>query len=253
MMRLFRWLPLLSGLIGWNLVAATEPPRPLTQVIVKVELERLMNLNGFEVRGMDYTENVRGHVEGSELLERLHTLLENFDHIIVQDGRGGVDRVIILGEKTAYTPPPASGPGQNGTTADQGEGQGDIVLATQRKGASHSVTVSLEGPNQQRVQQEMLIDTGAEQVVLPASLIQPLGLAPDALNNQQVQTANGPVDARIGRLSAIWFGDRRIPGVDAAFIDDQRLAGNALLGMNVLGRFRMTIDDAENRLTLGAK
>lgn len=253
MMRLFRWFPLVSGLIGWNLQAATELPRPISQVIVKVELERLADLNGFEVRGMDYTENVRGHVEGTELLERLHTLLENFDHIIVQNGRGGVDRVIILGEKSAYGTPPADPTGQPETGADQGEDQGDIVIATQRQGASHSVSVNLEGANQQRVPQEMLIDTGAEQVVLPASLIQPLGMAPDKLRTQQVQTANGPVEARIGRLPAIWFGDRRIQGVDAAFIDDQRLGGHALLGMNILGRFRMTIDDAEHRLTLSTR
>ncbi len=253
MTRLFRWFPLVSCLIGWNIPAATELPRPITQVIVKVELERLMNLNGFEVRGIERTADVRGHVEGTELLDRLHSLLENFDHVIVQNGHGGVDRVLILGEKSAYTPPAASGAGKEGANADDSQDQGEIVVTTQRKGSSHSVTVDLEGVNQQRVSQEMLIDTGAEQVVLPASLIQPLGLAPDGLRSQQVQTANGPVDARIGRLPAIWFGDKRVRGVDAAFIEDQRLGGNALLGMNVLGRFRMTIDDAENRLTLGGK
>lgn len=245
MARLFRWLALLSVLIGWPLLAAEPSPR-ITQVMVKAELERLMSLNRFEIQGLDYTENVKGHLAGSELLGRLQTLLEDFDHIIVQDGHGGVARVIILGEKSADRPPPASSP----QPAENNPDQGDIVVVTQRKGSSHSISVNLEGPNQQRVQQEMLIDTGAEQVVLPDSLIQSLGLDQNGLREQQVQTANGPVAARVGRLPAIWFGNRRIQGVEAAFIDDRRLGGNALLGMNVLGRFRMTIDDSSNTLTL---
>ena len=248
MTRLFRWLPLLAALIGWPLPAA-EPGWPVTQVMVKTELERLMGLSGFEVRGLDYTENTRGHVEGDALPERLRSLLEDFDHIIVQDGHGSVVKVIILGEKSTYGPPSANVPATE-SNADEEQEQDAIVVTTRRQGASHSISVSLEGPNQRRIQQEMLIDTGAEQVVLPASLIQSLGLEQNGLRDQQVQTANGPVEARVGRLPAIWFGDRRVQGVATAFIDDRRLGGNALLGMNVLGRFRMTIDDSSNTLTL---
>jgi hypothetical protein len=38
-----------------------------------------------------------------------------------------------------------------------------------------------------------------------------------------------------------------------AFIEDGKLGGSGLLGMSVLGRYKMTMDDAENRITLGAK
>jgi len=38
--------------------------------------------------------------------------------------------------------------------------------------------------------------------------------------------------------------------VDTAFIEDAQLGGGGLLGMSVLGRFRVTIDDEHNRLTL---
>ena len=35
------------------------------------------------------------------------------------------------------------------------------------------------------------------------------------------------------------------------FIDDDRLGGAMLLGMSFLGRYRLTIDDAANRIVLG--
>jgi aspartyl protease family protein len=36
-------------------------------------------------------------------------------------------------------------------------------------------------------------------------------------------------------------------------VEDTRLGENALLGMSVLGRYRMTIDDEHGLLTLGSK
>ena len=86
--------------------------------------------------------------------------------------------------------------------------------------------------------------------MLPASLIAPLGINPQALRRQSVQTANGTVEAQLGTLRAVWFGDQKVSRVATAFIEDSRLGGNALLGMSVLGRFRVTIDDANNLIVL---
>lgn len=233
---------------------ATPRPKskPVQVVEVKAELERLMSRHGFEARGIEQTADARARVEGGNLLTRLHALLENFDHVIVTAPNNRIERVIILGEKVAYVPPPmvVEGDGESQSSASD---TGEVVLSTQRKGSAHIVNITLEGPNKQRVQQSLLIDTGADQVVLPASLIGSLGLAADGLRSQQVQTANGAVEARIGTLAAIWLGGRRIADVDAAFIEDSLLGGQALLGMNVLGRFQMTIDDENSRLTLVSK
>jgi hypothetical protein len=38
-----------------------------------------------------------------------------------------------------------------------------------------------------------------------------------------------------------------------AFLPDDRLGNNGLLGMSVLGRYQMTIDDQGNRLTLSGR
>lgn len=216
-----------------------------------------MGQHGFEVRGIEQTKDAKAHASADDLLPRLNTLLENFDYIIVQARGGGVERVIILGEKAAYTPPQMvetgggeETPAEEAPPAQSGK---EIVLVTERKGAAHMVSLALEGANRQRVPHDMLIDTGADQVVLPASLIGTLGLSAKTLQSQTVQTANGAVDARIGVIPALWIGELRIPDVGAAFIDDRKLGGSALLGMSVLGRFRMTIDDDKNRLTLTAK
>ncbi|QVL50911.1 MAG: retroviral-like aspartic protease family protein [Thiocapsa sp.] len=239
-------------------LARTALAAPL--VNVEDELERLMAQHGFEVRGIEQTAEMDGRAEGAELVPRLRVLLDGFDHVIVQTDNGGVDRIIILGEKVAVVAPPliieneGSGfPSDGSPEGEDGQPGDSIVLPTQRQGTSHAVNLTLEGPNGQRVQRVLLIDTGSDHVVLPASLIGPLGISPNDLRVQTVQTANGTVDARIGTLSGVWLGEQRIEGVSTAFIDDTRLGGNALLGMSLLGRFRVTIDDEQNQLTLAAR
>ncbi|MBK1722205.1 retropepsin-like aspartic protease family protein [Thiocystis violacea] len=250
------WL-LLAVLLSWCGVSlAIEDLQSSPQVEVSAELERLMSELGFEVKGFEQTDGAIGHAAGDEPVGRLHLLLENFDHVIIQAPAGGIERVIILGEKSDYVPPPvvvAGTPDQAEEGVPGGASGQEIVLTTQRKGPSHLVTLGLEGPNKQRVEEAMLIDTGADRIVLPISLLSSLGMGLDSLREQQVQTANGSVDARIGSLAAIWVGEMRIENVEVAFIDDQKLGGTSLLGMSLLGRFRMTIDDEKSQLTLATK
>lgn len=221
------------------------------QVDVAEELERLMADHGFSMKAaqLESTRRSIGRAEGEALVPRLKMLLERFDHVIVQKPGGGVERVIILGEKAAAAPPApeaAQAEPAEGDTAPAAE----IVVESQRKGTSHALNLSLEGDNGKRVERPLLLDTGADYVVLPASLIAPLGINPQALRRQSVQTANGTVEAQLGTLRAVWFGDQKVSRVATAFIEDSRLGGNALLGMSVLGRFRVTIDDANNLIVL---
>lgn len=247
------------GPVGAWLLALclASPALAGNQVDVAQELERLMAQYGFQMNPdhLALTRDVQGRAEGDELLPRLNNLLDGFDHVIVQ-GPQGVERVLILGPKAAYVPPPpaaAPAPPAGQAPADAQTKNADIVLQSQRKGSSHALNLTLEGANGQRVQRTLLLDTGADFVVLPTSLIAPLGIAPNTLHAQRVQTANGPIDARLANLAAIWLGDRRLPAVETAFIDDAKLGGSALLGMSVLGRFRVTIDDAQNQVVLSGK
>ncbi len=219
------------------------------QVDVSEELARLARTHGFEVTGLAHTEGGRGRAEGENLQRRLRWLLADYDHVIVAMPSGTIDRVIILGEKAAWTPPPAPQPNADVEEAEESE-LGHIVLQTTRNGSQRAVTVTLEGVGERRIEQSVLIDTGADYVVLPRSLLSLLAIEPVRLREQEVQTANGKVTAQLGRLPALWLGAARLTGIEAAFIEDEKLGGNALLGMNVLGRYRLTIDDEHNELRL---
>lgn len=215
------------------------------RVAVSTELDRLASLHGFTVRGTEHTAGAFARADPTDLLPRLRRLLEAFDHVIVQGPAGKVERVLILGEKDPTSAPPmvvtSGGPG------------GEIVLTSVRLGTQHAVQVSLEGPDGARLDQLLLVDTGADFVVLPGSLIQALGLDPEGLGEREMQTANGLVTAQVGSLAALWLGETRIEGIEVAFIEDEKLSGNGLLGMNVLGRYRLTIDDEHSQITLTAK
>jgi clan AA aspartic protease (TIGR02281 family) len=249
---------MLSGASRWILAfltgfAALLPAlASADRVPVPETLERLAQDGGFEVTGLDKAEGADGRDEAGEIYARLRALLDGFNHVIVQAPGGGVAKVIILSRKTAWVPPPASG-GSGATMSPPADPGGDIVAATERRGTSHLVTARLEGEGGKRVEQVLTVDTGADFVVLPASLLGPLGISGERLENREVQTANGKTAAQIGHLAGIWFGDRKVADVQVAFIDDARLGGSALLGMSVLSRYRMTIDDEANRLTLAPK
>jgi clan AA aspartic protease (TIGR02281 family) len=224
------------------------------KVPVGDELERLSAVHGFNVIGLEATEDAMGRTDGDELFGRLRRLLENFDHVIVQGPGGGIDRVIILGETLPFVPtPPAVAGGPASETPESAAEGGDILLKTKRTGTQHSVEVSLEGAQGKRIPRTLLVDTGADFVVLPSSVISGLGIAAAKLEEREMQTANGKVKARVGLLPAVWLGETRIADPVAAFIDDGKLGSGGLLGMSVLGRYTMTIDDEAGTLTLSSK
>lgn len=233
--------------LAWFL---TPYPAGAERVPVSAELERLAAEHGFSVRGTEHTEGAEGRSDREELLPRLRRLLEDFDHVIVQRGDGGVERVIILGEKSLVAPVPAvpASPGEASAAAE-----GDIVLTSIRRGTQHAVRASLEGAEGDKVDQVLVVDTGADFVVLPLSLAERVGLETEELPTREMQTANGTVSARMGSLPALWLGETRLEGIEAAFIEDDKLAGNGLLGMSVLGRYRLTIDDEHSQITLSAR
>jgi len=227
-------------------------------VHVAEELEHLSAEHGFTVIGLEATEEAMGRADGDALYPRLRRLLEAFDHVIVQGPDGTVERVIILGEKVPFVPPqvavapddPETAEGEGETSAGE---EGDIVLTTKRDGSQHSVTASIEGAGGKRVDLGLLVDTGADFVVLPSAMVGTLGIAPGDLKQTEMQTANGKVTARIGTLPGLWLGGQRIGNVQVAFIEDSKLGDGGLLGMSVLGRYTMTIDDEKGSLTLSKK
>jgi len=250
MIRRFLKIASIGGCASLLLAPATSPFYAAAQVGVAEELERLAAAHGFAVTGLEKTEAAVGTSAGENLYPRLRRLLENFDHVIVQDTEGGVARVIVLGEKVPFEPAPPPLPSDLGSESAQ---SGDIVMETERRGTQHLVQVSLGRKNGSKLDRDLSIDTGADYLVLPLSLVEELGVDKKALEEQDMQTANGKVKARIGRLPSLWLGGRRISNVETAFLEDDKLGSKGLLGMSVLGRYKLTIDDANNRITLGSR
>lgn len=223
------------------------------QVDIGPELSRMAEQHGFAITGAEHVVEAVGRAEGEDPYRRLRLLLERFDHIIVQADNGGIERVIILGRATPGAAIPktviAGDAGGEDGGAEGAEGA-VIELGTIRNGGQHSVRVALEGVEGSRIERLLLIDTGADTLVLPESLISALGIDEDSLGSREVQTANGRAQARVGSLAGLWLGEQRIPDVEVAFLGDDGLGSTGLLGMNVLGRYQMTIDDESNKLTL---
>jgi len=224
-----------------------------SEVVVSDELARLAEDEGFVVDGAANLEDASEWVDGGDVYRRVRTLLRKFDHIIVQGGQGGISRVIILGEKGVVPRPEPMDGEMEGAEGVGPDGKVRIVLETTRVGQQHSVDVSFETSSRGRLDKSMVIDTGASLVVLPTSSVKELGLDPAKLEEREIQTANGKVNARIGKLPAVWLGDRKEDGVEAAFIEDEKLGGTGLLGMSVLGRYQFTIDDEAQRLILTSR
>ncbi|ADE16238.1 conserved hypothetical protein [Nitrosococcus halophilus Nc 4] len=208
---------------------------PLAKVerTLNEELKRLSAMHGIVIEGLEKTKTALAPSVQGPLRQQLQKLLADFNYVIIQTPDKEIERVLILRPKEA--------------TPDIPE---QIVLATERSGNHHVVRVTVMGSRSMAIEVSLLVDTGASLVVLPSSIIPDLGFNADDFEDREVQTANGPVKAKVGQLRAIEIGPEVVYNVETAFIDDSLLGRNGLLGMNVLGRYLMTIDDQQNRITL---
>ncbi len=135
------------------------------------------------------------------------------------------------------------------------EPDGDgILIRTRRSGGHHVVQGALSGPNGQVVAVELLVDTGATVIVLPESLLVPLGFEDADLEPGRAQTARGVVRTKNGRLDRVAIGSESSAAergdVPVAFVHDRYIGGMALLGMSFLGQFQIMIDDRADEITL---
>lgn len=232
-----RALPLLALLWAWGGLPAAQPdsaPEPQT---LAAQLQHMAREQVFEISGLKRIQPAPPAAAGEGTsIQRIKRLLSGYDHVIVHQSKERIGRLIILGKKRAAPPPPPP---------DE-----ENVLPTRRLGGHHLVPAILRGPTSAAIEMELMVDTGASLVVLPDSAAARLGLDPDKLETRELQTAKGKVQARIGRIDSIELGSARLSGIEAAFVDDEHLGGNALLGMNVLGRYIFILDDENNELTL---
>ncbi len=200
---------------------------------LRAVIDALAQKHGIAVQGLETVDEQPAAAADGTPLRRIEVLLADYSYLLVRKPGGGVESVLIMGRKTRVVPPPD-----------------DIDIETSRRGAHHIVIGVLTGPDGDRVAVPMVVDTGASTIVLPSSLIERLGFDSDGLADGIMETANRRVPGKKAVLASAEIGAALERDVAVTFIDDSRLGGTMLLGMSFLGRYRLTIDDADNRITL---
>ncbi|MCK6506153.1 retroviral-like aspartic protease family protein [Myxococcota bacterium] len=126
-----------------------------------------------------------------------------------------------------------------------------VVLPYEGKGRSLAVQVGLEGPRD-HADAWMLFDTGATLTTLDRASLDALGVPvlPDA-PEVTVRTAGGERQARLALLDRVWIGGMEVQGVTVSVCDECADAETVgLLGLNVSGLFKVTVDSAREELVL---
>ena len=195
------------------------------------QIQALQNQNNFQVTGLERIQNIEKVVTSGNLEQQIKQLFAGYNHVVSRNKKGKIDRIVILNKK-------------------QKRKDNRIVLPTLPQGNHFTVSVSLSGDGRVWQTLDMVIDTGADLVVLPESMIDQIGLSDSKFTLAKMQTANGVADAQIGQLKEVKIAGETVENVEVAFIADQLLGENKLLGMSVLGRYQVNIDDKAKLVTL---
>ena len=186
-------------------------------------LRVLADDHGFRLEGIERIGSEPAVSAEGDLASELRQLLAGYNYVV--DGvPPSVQRVIILGAKQAAPR--------------------RLVVNTTRHQGHHMVSASLIGVAGYRASVTLLVDTGASTLVLPASMMAPLGFDGEALEEQRSQTANGTVTGRSAQLASVAVGAAVLSDVAVLFVADERLGGVSLLGMSFLDRFSISIEEA---------
>jgi len=198
------------------------------------QLQLLQNRMNIQITGLERIQNEDKVMTSGSQEQQIQQLLASFNHIISRNSKGQIERIVIINKKQK-------------TEVDR------IVLPTSLQGNHYMVSVDISGNGSLWQTLDMIIDTGSDLVVLPESMIAQLGLADNTFTRHKMQTANGKTEAKIGILQELKIAGETVENVKAAFIPDALLGKNSLLGMSVLGRYQLSIDDKSQSITLFKK
>ncbi len=225
---LLRTLLIMSGLLINTVTQANSDPEPndLYEQIIAVQNQLQIKVLGLERIQNEDKIKTRGSLE-----QQLEQLLTSYNHIVSRTAKGDIERIVIVNKK------------QKSETQN-------IVLPTTHQGNHYMVSASITGDGSLWENMEMVIDTGADIVVLPESMIAKLGMTQAQFTIQSMQTANGMTNAKLGALHSIKLAGETIENVQVAFIADKLLGNNRLLGMSALNKYQINIDDQLQLITL---
>lgn len=198
------------------------------------QIQSLQSRMAIQITGLERIQNEEKVFTRGSLEQQIEQVLASYNHIISRNAKGQIERIVIVNKKQK-------------TEVER------IILPTSLQGNHFMVSVAISGNGSNWQTVNMIIDTGADLVVLPESMIAQLGLGNSTFTRKKMQTANGTTDAKIGKLQELRIAGETVENVEVAFIADQLLGKNCLLGMSVLGRYQINIDDKSQLITLFKK
>jgi clan AA aspartic protease (TIGR02281 family) len=198
------------------------------------QIQSLQSRMNIQITGLEKIQDEPKVLASGSLEQQIPRLLASYNHIISRNVKGQIERIVIVNKK-------------------QKTESNRIVLPTTLQGNHFVVSVSISGNGRIWQTQDMIIDTGADLVVLPESMIDQLGLTDSTFTRKKMQTANGVTEAKVSLLQELKIAGETVENVEAAFIPDALLGKNSLLGMSVLGRYQLNIDDKSQLITLFKK
>ena len=141
-------------------------------------------------------------------------------------------------------------PGEPSTDPDTAP----IVLTYDGDDRSLRIGVEIDGPDISELY-TVILDTGATYSTLSAAALEEIGISisPDA-PWVELQTAGGIIEAPLVLVDAVWLGDFPVEWVTVAICEEcSRPPVAGLLGLNVLQRFRVSIDHEGKKIELSPR
>ncbi len=145
----------------------------------------------------------------------------------------------------APAPPARTGP----VVSEDGE---LVVLPYEGSASSLRVPVELEGRGGRHLEVVLLFDTGASFTSVDRRTLDALGVrVPDDAPTIEVRTANGPRQTPLVLIERLWIGGFEVEGVTVGLCDACAHEDEVgLLGLNVSGRFLVTVDQQAREIHL---
>ncbi len=183
-------------------------------------------------------------------------LLLPFGLALSPDNARTMDALLPAPEPVREIPPRADvlevAPLPPSTARPDVAGSDQVVLPYEGEGRTMAVQVGLEGSGGEVLDRWLLFDTGATLTTLDRETLAALGAevrtdAPEVT----VRTAAGERRTRLALLDRVWIGGMEVDGVTVSVCDacaDDTTVG--LLGLNITGRFLVTVDSARQELVL---
>ncbi len=230
--------PLCAGPVPFLLAALASAGPTWAADDLPGQILELADQEGFLVNGLEQVDDAPTRkVLVAEPTRQLEVLLNGYNYMLLHDAEGGIREVVIL------EPRPSTE-----------ELFDRYAVRTTRKGPHHVVETTLVGPGGGQATLPLTLDTGATTVVLPQSLIGPLGFAATDLRDGWSRTAGGRVPVKLGTLQSVKVGHAMAKEVAVAFLSNEDPEAEiSLLGMSFLGHFRLTIEDAKDQIILMAR